>query len=223
MTWLVVFSALLAPDALGQRTMSRLKFVVTPPSPTALGQPITLDVRPVMPGTTYRYVAKLTVTGAGRPAVGMACAAVQSLGTGSRVTWTPPSGSYRLTVHSLTGLATRDSASVSYQLNAPSGGWLSMSITQIPNPSPPGSLTFQLSTNDRGAGNAYQWVVRFQAVPGPVPMLDWRGDSPGPTTSVPLTLTPGTYNVSARVGVHLSNPCQIIETSSGTLAGQVVR
>jgi hypothetical protein len=221
---LVLASAgLVRADAFGQRPGPRLAFYVVPPSPKALGQQLTLGVRPPTPATTYRYVATQRTTGGGRLAASVGCAAPQTIGTGHRIQWTPASGTYRLTVHSLTRLQQRDSSSVSYDVNAPVGGWLNISVTQTANPSPAGKVTLQLSTNDRGAGHGYQWIVRFQSVVGALPMLDYSSDSPGPTLSVPLILTPATYKVTARVGVRAGNPCEVMETSNGTLASQVVR
>lgn len=211
-------------EALGQRTPARLNFVVAPPSPTALGQLATLGIRPMVPGTTYRYVATMTFTGTGMLAASTTCAAPQTIGTGSRVSWTPASGAYRLTVHTIKSLAAHDSASVSYQVNAPNGGYLNMTVTQNPNPQPPGRFMLSLHTNARAAGSRYQWVVRFTPAFGAPsgPPVDWAGDSPTPVYSVPFVLTPGTYNVSARVGIHQGDPCRIVETSIGALNGQVI-
>ena len=210
-------------DAFAQRPGPPLAFYVVPPSPRPLGQQLTLGVRPPASATTYRYVATQRTTGGGRLAASVGCAAPQTIGTGGRIQWTPASGTYRLTVHSLTRLNQRDSSSASYEVTAPVGGWLNISVTQTTSPPPQGRVTLQLSTNDRGAGHGYQWVVRFQSVVGALPMLDFSSDSPGPTLSVPLTLTPATYKVTARVGVHAGSACEVIETSNGTLASQVVR
>ena len=208
-------------QTLGQRLSSR--FYITPAEPAALGQQVTLGVRPPAAGTTYRYVATLKVTGAWRDAVSVGCTAPQNIGTGHRVSWTPASGSYRVTVYSsLTGLKGRDSTSLSYTVDPPSGGWLNIAITQLPNPSPPGNLTFQLTTNDRGPGRGYEWRARFKRVTGSQ-VTDWSAASTGPSISAPLIMTPGHYDITARVGVHLGNPCQIIEVSTDTLTSQVVR
>ncbi|HEY7566230.1 MAG TPA: hypothetical protein VH762_01555 [Gemmatimonadaceae bacterium] len=205
----------------GQRLSSR--FYIIPAGPAALGQPVTLGVRPPAAGTTYRYVAAMKVTGAWRDAVTVGCTAPQTIGTGDRVSWTPASGSYRVTVYSsLTGLKGRDSTSVSYTVDPPSGGWLNIVISQLPNPSPPGNLTFQLTTNDRGPGHGYQWRARLKNVTTSH-VTDWSAGSAGPSISAPLIMTPGTYDVIARVGAHKGNPCQIIEVSNDTLSGQVVR
>ncbi len=223
---LLVLSALLFTgwariEVSGQRLSSR--FYIAPSSPTTLGQQVTLGVRPPAAGTTYRYVATMKVTGAWRDAVSVGCTAPHNIGTGNRVSWTPASGSYRVTLYSsLTGLKGRDSSSTSYEVLAPTGGWLNIVVTQLPNPSPPGNLTFQLTTNDRGPGHAYQWRARFKSVTGSQ-VTDWSASSTGPSISAPLILTPGHYNVTARVGAHTGNPCQIIEVSDGTLNQQVVR
>ena len=175
----LVFAGWAPTEALGQRLSSR--FYITPSSPTALGQQVTLGMRPGTAGTTYRYVATMKVTGAWRDAVSVGCTAPQNIGTGERVSWTPPSGSYRVIVYSsLTGQKGRDSASTSYVVNAPTSGWLNIVVTQLPNPSPPGNLTFQLTTNDRGPGHAYQWGARFKSVTGSQ-VTDWSAASAGPT------------------------------------------
>jgi hypothetical protein len=46
-----------------QRVAPRLNLLVSPPSSGILGQPLTLGVRPVVPGTTYRYLARMILTG----------------------------------------------------------------------------------------------------------------------------------------------------------------
>ena len=126
-------------------------------------------------------------------------------------------------MYSLTRLKQRDSSSASYEVTASVAGWLNIAVAQTTSPPPQGRVTLQLSTNDRGAGHGYQWIVRFQSVQGALPMLDFSSDSPGPTLSVPLDFTPATYKVTARVGVHAGNACEVIETSNGTLASQVVQ
>ncbi len=226
LSFVAIGLALLARgDALGQLAASRLNFGVAPPSPTALGQPVTLGVRPIAAGTMYRYVATMTFTGTGLLAASTTCAAPQTIGTGSRVSWTPASGAYRLTVHSVRSLAAHDSASVSYQVNAPNGGYLNTTVTQSPNPQPPGKLLLSLRTNDRGAGHRYQWVVRFAPAAGaaPNPPVSWTGDTPVHVHSVPFVVPPGTYTVSAQVGVHRGDACQILETSRGSLLNQVIQ
>ncbi len=211
--------------ALGQGAAARLKFVIAPPSPTTLGQPVTLALRPVSPGTTYRYVATMSVTGSGMFATGTSCAAPQTVGTGARVSWMPASGAYRVTLHSIRSIAARESTWVSYQVDAPNGGHLNMSVMQNPSPQPPGKLMLSLRTNDRGPGHNYQWVVRFSPAPGatPQPPVYWTGDTPIHIYSVPFVVPPGTYNISARVGIHTGDPCRITETSLGTLNGQVIQ
>lgn len=209
-------------EASSQRLAPSLGLYVTPPSPVALRQPVTLGVRLATTATTYRYVATMQVTGAWLPAVSAGCAAPQVIGTGSRIRWIPASGTYRVTVHSLSRAKGRDSSSLSYEVTAPNAGWLNISVTQIPQPNPPGNLTLTLSTNDRGPGHAYEWRARVKSVTTSH-VTDYSGGSPGPTISVPLILTPGHYNVTARVGVHTGNPCQIIQVSDGVLNDQVVR
>lgn len=216
---------LVAPSpALGQRTPARLNFGVAPPSPTTLGQPVTLAVRPVTPGTTYRYVATMSVTGTGMIAAGTSCATPQTIGSGATLSWTPASGAYRLTLHSIRSLAMRDSTSLSYQVDPPNGGFLNVSVMQNPTPQPPGRLTLSLSTNNRGAGKRYQWVVRFASSPGTPfhPPVYWTGDTPMHIYSVPFVVPPGTYNVTVRVGIHTGDPCRITETSIGSRNNQVI-
>jgi hypothetical protein len=212
-----------AHAALGQRNDPRIRFSVVPPSPSTLGQQATLAVRPALTGMMYRYVATMTVTGTGKLTTGTACATPQTIGSGSSVSWTPASGGYRVAVHRTSSLIARDSVSVPYQVEAPNGGFLTMTVMQNPNPQP-GRLMLTLRTNDRGAGVRYQWVVRFSSAPGtPLhPPVNWSGDSPTHIYSVPFVITPGTYTVTARVGIHDNQPCTIRETSAGMLNNQVI-
>ena len=211
--------------ALGQRAPARLTFGIAPPSPTALGQPVTLGVRPVTPGTTYRYVATMSVTGTSMLTAGTSCAAPQTIGTGSSAAWMPASGAYRLTLYSIRSLVARESTWVSYQVDPPNGGYLNVSVMQNPTPQPPGRLMLSLRTNDRGVGSRYQWVVRFGPAPGapPRPPVYWTGDTPVYFYTVPFVVPPGTYNISVRVGIHAGDPCRITQVSVGSLNGQVIQ
>ena len=213
-----------ADVALGQRGIIKMKFSVTPSSPTTLGQQATLGVQPVTPGTTYRYVATMSVTGSSMLAAGTSCAAPQAIGMGSSITWTPASGAYRLTVHATRALTTRDSTTRPYQVDAPHAGFLNVSSTQYP-PAQPGKLSLSLRTNDRGPGHRYQWVVRFGPSPGAPPRAPvyWTGDTPMHIYTVPFVVQPGTYNISVRVGIHTGDPCRISEVSIGALSGQVIQ
>jgi hypothetical protein len=222
--WLAAFILLPTHDALGQGIGARLSLGVAPPSPAALGQAVTLAVRPAAAGTKYRYTATMLATGTGLLTMGTSCIAPRNIGFGSRVSWTPASGGYRLTVHSVRSLTAHDSVSVSYQVDAPTGGFLNLNVVQPPNPQPPGQLLLTVRTNDRGSGARYQWVVRFSPAPGavPHPIVNWTGESSAPVHSVPLVLPPGTYVASARVGIHHGDACQIAETSSGAIGSQVI-
>lgn len=210
--------------ALGQRVSSRLQFAVTPPSPTTLGQPVTLAVRPVIPGTTYRYVATMSVTGSSMFASSASCATPQTIGTGTSIAWMPASGAYRLTLHSIRSLLAHESTYVNYQVDAPNVGFLNVSVLQNPTPQPPGRLMLSLGTTNRGAGKRYQWVVRFSPAPGATfhPPVYWTGDSPIHIYTVPFVVPPGTYNISVRVGIHTGDPCRITETSIGSRNNQVI-
>jgi hypothetical protein len=209
---------------IAQAVVARLSLAVVPPSPSVLGQPLTLRVRPPAPGAPYRFLATMLVTGTGLAAAGTACATPQTIGTGSQTSWTPASGAYRLTVTRIKSLAARDSVSVTHQVNAPNGGFLNTTVIQGPNPQPPGKLILSLRTNDRGPGHRYQWLVRFTAAPGAPanPPVTWTGDTAMHLHTVPLVLPPGTYSVSARVGIHRGDACQIIATSTGALLTQVI-
>jgi hypothetical protein len=207
-----------------QRVAPQVGLMVVPPSPGVFGRPVTLQVRPSVVGTTYRYVATLIVTGTGVPTAGTACAIPQSIGIGSQVSWTPASGAYRLTVHRIKSLTAHDSASVSYQVDAPNGGFLNVAVFQSPNPQPPGRLLLSLHTNDRGAGDRYQWLVTWMSSPGaPVQLpVTWTGETDSPSHTVPFDLVPGTYNVSVRVGIQHGDACRIVETSRGVLGNKVI-
>lgn len=223
-SWLSFVCVALSVPALTQVALGqRLRLSVAPPSPTPLGQQVSLGVRPTLAGTMYRYVATQSVTGTGMFTAGTSCATPQPIGNGASVSWTPASGGYRLTVYRITSLTARDSVSVPYQVEAPNGGVLTLTVMQNPNPQP-GRLMLTLRTSDRGAGVRYQWVVRFSPAPGAplTPPVTWTGDSPTFIYSVPFVVTPGTYTITARVGIHDNQPCRIRETSAGMLNNQVV-
>jgi hypothetical protein len=195
-----------------------------PASPTTLGQQVRLIVRPADSTIMYRYVAAMSVTGSGLAVSGSACATPQSIGTGPVILWTPASGAYRITVYAKRKLAPPDSATVTHQIEAPNGGFLNVSVQQNPTPQPPGKLMLSLRTNDRGSGINYQWVVRFVTTPGtPVhPPVSWSGETPYQATTVPMVVAPGTYNITARVGIYTGDRCRISETSVGALTTQVI-
>lgn len=195
-----------------------------PASPTTLGQQVRLSVRPADSTTMYRYVAAMSVTGSGLAVSGTACATPQSIGTGPVITWTPASGAYRVTVYANRKLASRESTTVAYQVEPPNGGFLNVSVMQNPSPQPPGKLMLSLRTNDRGSGINYQWVVRFLTTPGTTvhPPVSWSGETPYQATTVPMVVAPGTYNITARVGIYTADRCRVSETSVGTLTAQLI-
>jgi hypothetical protein len=207
-----------------QGLVPSIGLAVSPPSPGVYGQPVTLRVRPASLQARYRFVATMIVTGTGKTVAGTSCANPQNIGMGMNASWTPASGAYRLTVHSIRRPTSDDSASVSYQVDAPNAGFLNVTIMQTQN-HPPGQIMLSLNTADRGTGVRYQWVVRFTSTPGTPqnPPVDWTGDTPTHGYSVPLVLPPGTYNVSARVGIHQGDPCRIVETSRGVIANRVIQ
>jgi hypothetical protein len=222
---LAAAEALASSATLGQRSPTRLNVGVAPPSPTTLGQQVTLGVRPTIAGATYRYVATMSVTGSSMFTSGTSCAAPQTIGTGASIAWTPASGAYRLTVHSIRSLVAHDSTHVNHQVDAPNVGFVNGSVLQNPTPQPPGRLTLSLMTANRGSGKRYQWVVRFSSSPGtPLhPPVYWTGDTPTPVYAVPFVVPPGTYNIAVRVGIHTGDPCRITETSIGSLMNQAIQ
>lgn len=208
--------------ALGQRGPIRMTLSASPPPPLTLGRQATLGVQPVMLGTLYRYVATMVATGSSMITAGTSCGASQTIGAGTSATWLPASGAYYLTVHAAQGTTARGSASLSYQVDAPNTGFLSASVTQH---NQPGSFELKLQTNRRGDGYRYQWVVRFGPAPGapPTQPLYRTFDSSMSHWFVNYVLQPGTYNISARVGIYTGDPCRILETSTGGISGQVIQ
>jgi len=223
MTQLALVSTLAPAAALGQPGGIKMLLYATPPSPTMLGRQATVGVRPATPGTTYRYVARMLVTGSGMQAAGTACDVSQAIGTGNSVVWKPASGAHRLTVYASRGLL-RDSTSISYQVDAPTAGFLNVTVRQYP-PVQPGKLELSLQTANRGPGHRYQWVVRFSPAPGapPTAPVYWTGDTPIHLYTVPFIVQPGTYNISVRVGIHTGDPCRISEISIGSANAQVIQ
>lgn len=196
--------------AFGQRTPVRRTLTVNPPR-VMLGRPIVLTVQGASQGAQYRFVATMTATGSGdRPAAG--CPNNLSLGSGANVSWTPLSGTYRLTAYGPQGRET-DTLSVTYAVPARRV----MLATQTAQGS---SATLVLRTDDLGPGHKYHWSMQYttaSATGGGTAQAfqsqPWTAQTNGPTATYPSTV-PASASIKAAVGIHRGNSCEIIATGS---------
>lgn len=200
-----------AESALGQ-IGARRALTASPPRSAMLGQPVILTVQGAAQGARYSFVATMTASGSGSKSNATQCAQTQSIGSGSRVTWQPRSGTYRLTAYGSLGRGT-DSLSLTYVVH-PRRAMLASSQTQAQN----GSVHLTLRTDDLGPGHTYQWWMQYRGQPVPTgggtygpppPPQSWTTQTNGPLATYPTPIAPPSA-ITATVAIHRGDPCEIV-------------
>jgi len=187
------------------RPLTRRSLTVTPAKAT-LGRPVVISVQGAPQRGGYRFFATMTATGAGeRPGAG--CPNNLNLGSGASVSWTPASGTYRLTAFGPLGQET-DTLSQTYVVQAPRV----MLATQTQG----GSVPLVLRTDDLGPGHKYHWAMQYSATSATgggtaqqTQSQPWTAQTSGPLVTYP-TAVPTAAAIKASVGIHRGNPCEII-------------
>ncbi len=217
--WLASAMPLLivAEAAFGQIGASSRRWIQSrPPNAAPLGQTVTLSVQPTVAGASYRFVATMLSTGDGTSA-SRACARPRhTIGSGSTVTWTPASGTYRLTAYGPSPTLERDTLVSQYEVRAPDA---MVSTEYIPPQPPPGGTPMAsliLSAKDLGPGHRYRFSVRFGPPASPPPgqhpvatPAPWTFESEKWSIRFPLSVA-STTPAFATAAVHRGDRCQIV-------------
>jgi hypothetical protein len=212
----VALALILATEsALGQGlTLTRRRLDATPARSATLGTTIVLSVQGAAQGARYRFVATMTATSSGTRSNPTSCAQTHStIGIGSRVTWQPRSGTYRLTAYGPVGRSETDSLSLTYVVH-PRRAMLASSQTPAQN----GSVHLTLRTDDLGPGHTYQWWMQYRGQPvstgggtygPPPPPQTWTTETNGPMATYPTPIPPPS-SITATVSIHRGDPCEIV-------------
>jgi hypothetical protein len=191
---------------------ARRALIANPPRSVVLGTPVVLSVRGAASGARYRYVATMTNSGAAR-ATGTRCSQTQSIGSGASVTWSPASGTYRLTAYGPTGRLETDTLSLTYVV-LPRTVMLATSQTPVSGD----SVSLVLRTDDLGPGHVYEWWMQYRGQPFPtgggtygLPPLSppWTAQTNGPMATYPKPIRPPS-SVTATVAIHRGDPCAVV-------------
>jgi hypothetical protein len=192
---------------------TRRTLTANPPRSAVLGTPVVLSVQGVPSGARYRYVASMTASGGGARAAGTHCAQTRSIGSGSSVTWSPTSGTYRLTAYGPTARLETDTLSLTYIVQ-PRTVMLASSQTPVAGD----SVRLVLRTDDLGPGHVYQWWMQYRGHPvatgggtsGPPPFSQpWITQTTGPMATYPKPIRPPS-SVTATVAIHRGDLCEIV-------------
>jgi hypothetical protein len=157
----------------------------------------------------------MLTTGAGTPPPNRFCNRGSAIGTGTTVTWTPASGTYRLTAYGPNRRQETDTLVGQYEVRAPDA--MVTAGYSPPQPTPGGTTMASLivSAKDLGPGHRYRFVVRFGTPPhspGQPPVAvpaPWTFESERASLAFPVPVS-STIPVSATASVHRGNPCQIV-------------
>ena len=203
--WLfsVALALVLTTDpALGQLG-ARRALVINPPRSAVLGSSVTLSA----PGARYRFVATMTEAGDGTKVAGLGCPSNATIGSGTRVMWQPASGTYRLTAYGPAGKET-DTLNVTYAVQARKA-----MLASSQTPAQPSGVTLVLRTDDLGPGHKYRWLMSYTTThpngTAGAGVRGWTAETGGPMVAYP-TPVPQQASISARVGIHRGNPCEVV-------------
>lgn len=196
------------PPALGQLALTERRTLVVNPPRGLRGQAVTLSVQGAPHTATYRYVARVTAVPSSVPSH-LNCPQVLNLGAGSKVTWQPKSGTYRLTAYG-PGSQETDTLHRTYVL-APRHVMLATSQT----PAQGSVVTLVLRTDDLGPGHTYQWWMQYAYNSGNGNQAriehssPWTTQTNGPLASYPTPI-PSAARINAKVSIHRGDPCDVI-------------
>lgn len=212
--WLLSLAlALTADPALGQLAITGRRTLVATPPRVTLGQVVTLSVRGAANGARYRFTARMTAT-PGDAAAHVSCGQILSIGSGSRVTWQPKSGTHRLTAYGPSGRET-DTLTLTFVVAARPA---MLATSQMP--AQPSGVTVTLRTDDLGPGHVYQWLMQHGSVAGSgagaqgiVYSQPWGAQTTSPLATYPTPIS-SSAPIKATVSIHRGDPCDIIATGA---------